>query len=152
MAMLTGLLLTPWHAFLFGNFSDKQEKAKAVQDELQSTTWRCFDTFWLNILDNRAYWNMNDDLKRNNHYVPIWYQKNFLSSKKGSFHYLNLYPDKIELPNGKIKPKKQICWPFSPKQCFYQTDLSAIPAHNVPKIIFSIYVKTTDFFAICCRK
>jgi len=28
----------------------------------------------------------------------------------------------------------------------------AIPAHNVPKIIFSIYVKTSDFFAICCRK
>jgi len=66
---------------------------------------------------------MNDDLIRNNHYVPIWYQKNFLSSKKKSFHYLNLYPDKIELPNGKIKLKKQMCWPFSPKQCFYQTDL-----------------------------
>jgi len=30
--------------------------------------------------------------------------------------------------------------------------LTAIPAHNVPKIIFSIYVKTSDFFAICCRK
>ena len=29
---------------------------------------------------------------------------------------------------------------------------AAIPAHNVPKIIFSIYVKTSDFFAICCRK
>lgn len=66
---------------------------------------------------------MNDDLIRNNHYVPIWYQKNFLFSKKSSFHYLNLYPDKVKLPNGKIKLKKQICWPFSPKQCFYQTDL-----------------------------
>ncbi len=32
------------------------------------------------------------------------------------------------------------------------TYLAAIPAHNVPKIIFSIYVKTSDFFAICCRK
>jgi SEC-C motif. len=66
---------------------------------------------------------MNEKLIRNNHYVPIWYQKNFLSSKKAAFHYLNLYPDKIELPDGKVKSKKQICWPFSPKQCFYQTDL-----------------------------
>lgn len=63
------------------------------------------------------------DLIRNNHYVPIWYQKRFLSSKKSSFHYLNLYPDKIKLPNGHITYKKPICWPFSPKQCFYQTDL-----------------------------
>lgn len=66
---------------------------------------------------------MNDDLIRNNHYVPIWYQQNFLSLKGGAFHYLNLYPDKVKLPNGKIKIKKQIYWPFSPKQCFYQTDL-----------------------------
>ena len=66
---------------------------------------------------------MNNDLIRSNHYVPIWYQKRFLSSKKSSFHYLNLYPDPIKLPDGKIKHKKQICWPFSPKQCFYQTDL-----------------------------
>ncbi|MGD0280581.1 MAG: SEC-C metal-binding domain-containing protein, partial [Smithella sp.] len=66
---------------------------------------------------------MNDDLIRDNHYVPIWYQKNFLSSKKAAFHYLNLYPDKIELPNGKVKLKNQIYWPFSPRQCFYQTDL-----------------------------
>ena len=66
---------------------------------------------------------MNNDLIRNNHYVPIWYQKRFLSSKTSSFYYLNLYPDEIKLPNGKIKHKKQICWPFAPKKCFYQTDL-----------------------------
>jgi hypothetical protein len=66
---------------------------------------------------------MNNNLIRNNHYVPIWYQKRFLSSKTNSFYYLNLYPDEIKLPNGKIKHKKQICWPFAPKKCFYQTDL-----------------------------
>ena len=66
---------------------------------------------------------MNNDLIRNNHYVPIWYQKRFLSSKTSSFHYLNLYPDEIKLPNGEIKRKKQIQWPFTPKQCFYETDL-----------------------------
>lgn len=66
---------------------------------------------------------MNNTLIRNNHYVPTWYQKRFLSSKKSSFYYLNLYPDEIKLTNGKVKQKKQICWPFAPKQCFYQTDL-----------------------------
>jgi hypothetical protein len=66
---------------------------------------------------------MNEDLIRNNHYVPIWYQKNFLSTNKRAFHYLNLYPDKVRLPNGKTKLKKGIFWPFYPKQCFYQTDL-----------------------------
>jgi hypothetical protein len=66
---------------------------------------------------------MSNELIRNNHYVPIWYQKNFLTSKRGAFHYLNLYPEKVESPGGEIKYKKQIRWPFSPKQCFYQTDL-----------------------------
>jgi hypothetical protein len=66
---------------------------------------------------------MSNELIRNNHYVPIWYQKNFLSSKRGAFYYLNLYPEKVESPGEEIKYKKQIRWPFSPKQCFYKTDL-----------------------------
>ena len=40
---------------------------------------------------------------RNNHYVPQWYQKGFLSNGAKKLHYLNLQPDSITLPDGKIK-------------------------------------------------
>jgi hypothetical protein len=62
-------------------------------------------------------------ITRINHYVPIWYQKRFLSSKQSSFYYLNLSPDEKELPDGRKVKMNDICWPFSPSKCFYQTDL-----------------------------
>ena len=40
---------------------------------------------------------------RNNHYVPRWYQQGFLSNGLEQLHYLNLQPDRIALPDGKIK-------------------------------------------------
>lgn len=40
---------------------------------------------------------------RNNHYVPQWYQKGFLSNGAKKLHYLNLQPDTITLPSGEIK-------------------------------------------------
>lgn len=58
-----------------------------------------------------------------NHYVPKWYQKRFLSSKKSAFYYLNLAPPIIDLPNGKKKKLNDIRWPFKPSQCFYLEDL-----------------------------
>ena len=59
---------------------------------------------------------------RDNHYVPQWYQKGFLSNPGDKLVYLNLSPDTKSLPNGKvITYNDRSHW--STSQCFYQTDL-----------------------------
>lgn len=67
---------------------------------------------------------------RDNHYVPQWYQKGFLSNPNNNLYYLDLTPDKILrpdgapilLPDGTAKTHKALnYWPTS--KCFYQTDL-----------------------------
>lgn len=62
-------------------------------------------------------------ITRQNHYVPEWYQKRFLSSEKSSLFYLDLFPPLIDLPNGQKKPHNAMRWPRSPSQCFCQKDL-----------------------------
>jgi hypothetical protein len=62
-------------------------------------------------------------ITRQNHYVPEWYQKRFLSSEKSAFYYLNLAPPIIDLPNGKKKKLNDVRWPFKPSQCFCLKDL-----------------------------
>ncbi|MBN4075468.1 DUF4238 domain-containing protein, partial [Gammaproteobacteria bacterium AH-315-E17] len=59
---------------------------------------------------------------RNNHYVPQWYQRGFLSSSSNNLHYLDLCPDTKTLPNGRVitmNDRKSL--PTS--QCFYEEDL-----------------------------
>ncbi len=67
---------------------------------------------------------------RDNHYVPQWYQKGFLTNPDDKLYYLDLTPDKIlypdgtpvTLPDGTAKTHKDLKhWPIS--KCFYQTDL-----------------------------
>jgi len=67
---------------------------------------------------------------RDNHYVPQWYQKGFLSNANNNLYCLDLTPDKILrpdgmpilLPDGTAKTHKALnYWPTS--KCFYQTDL-----------------------------
>lgn len=67
---------------------------------------------------------------RDNHYVPQWYQKGFITNPDDKLYYLDLSPDKILypdgapilLPNGIAKTHKNINhWPTS--KCFYHTDL-----------------------------
>src|SRR3989338_4098270 len=62
-------------------------------------------------------------ITRQNHYVPKWYQKRFLSPRKSAFYYLNLTPPVINLPNGRKKTLNGVHWPFSATQCFCQRDL-----------------------------
>lgn len=62
-------------------------------------------------------------ITRQNHYVPKWYQKRFLSPRKSAFYYLNLIPPVINLPNGRKKTLNGVHWPFSATQCFCQRDL-----------------------------
>lgn len=62
------------------------------------------------------------DITRDNHYVPIWHQKGFLSNGRDRLHYLNMSPDEIHLPDGRIKHHRDLFESY-PSQCFYQTDL-----------------------------
>ena len=59
---------------------------------------------------------------RDNHYVPEWYQKGFLSGKANQLHYLDLAPDTKRLTDGRIITMN--CRSMRPtSKCFYQTDL-----------------------------
>ncbi len=62
------------------------------------------------------------DITRDNHYVPIWHQKGFLPSGRKKLHYLNMAPDEIHLPDGRIKHHRDEFESY-PSQCFYKTDL-----------------------------
>ena len=59
---------------------------------------------------------------RDNHYVPVWYQKGFYTSGNKQLCYLSLQPKIIDLPNGDTKEIYSKNW-YHPSQCFYQTDL-----------------------------
>lgn len=61
-------------------------------------------------------------ISRRNHYVPISHQKPFVPIGDEKLHYLNIYTDKIKLPDGRIKHHRAI-YEHHPSQCFYQTDL-----------------------------
>ncbi|WP_164441101.1 DUF4238 domain-containing protein [Pseudomonas sp. 24 E 1] len=61
---------------------------------------------------------------RNNHYVPEWYQKKFLSADGGEakFYYLDLKPETITTANGtRYKRKDMMRW--GPDSCFKIEDL-----------------------------
>lgn len=70
------------------------------------------------LKDNKQY---ASNLTRNNHYVPQWYQKGF-TGDDGHLDYLDLAPEKRELPNGKIitfNDRKRL----PPSKCFFEYDL-----------------------------
>lgn len=59
---------------------------------------------------------------RDNHYVPQWYQKGFVNNQNNNLCYLDLSPDKKELPDGRtITFNERHNWPTS--RCFFQPDL-----------------------------
>ena len=59
---------------------------------------------------------------RDNHYVPIWYQKGFLCDGSEKLQYLNLTPDQVPLKSGEVKFHRALN-EWYPAQCFYKTDL-----------------------------
>lgn len=59
---------------------------------------------------------------RDNHYVPQWYQRGFLSSKSDKFHYLDLTPDSKRLSDGRVITMNSRSIRHT-SQCFYETDL-----------------------------
>ena len=59
---------------------------------------------------------------RHSHYVPIWYQKRFLTEDSDRLHYLDLAPDSNRLSDGRLVTMNAESRRH-PSKCFYQTDL-----------------------------
>lgn len=66
---------------------------------------------------------MGDQYKRN-HYVPVWYQKGFLSptAPDKELYYLDLAPPQFKDGRGTIRTKRSLRRQ-GPKKCFFQDDL-----------------------------
>src|SRR5450830_1005545 len=60
-------------------------------------------------------------LTRKNHYVPIWYQRRFLSTGQSSLCLLNLEPPAPTSVGKVSESRKPSISP--PKSCFYEVDL-----------------------------
>ena len=65
---------------------------------------------------------MTDQVTRNNHYVPVWYQRGFLGLGQSQLHYLDTSPEQKVLADGRtVTMNAQHKW--GPKNCFYEYDL-----------------------------
>lgn len=91
---------------------------------------------------------MPDQVTRNNHYVPQWYQRGFLESGQSHLHYLDTSPEQKMLPDGRIVPMNDV-HRWGPKNCFYEYDLysthfGTVVNDEVEKFLFgSIDVRGT---------
>lgn len=62
-------------------------------------------------------------ITRNNHYVPQWYQEGFFEPGRSSFAYVDLTPDRKELPDGRVIIQRG-SWDDTPtSKAFRQKDL-----------------------------
>lgn len=61
-------------------------------------------------------------ITRDNHYVPIWYQRGFIEPGATQLAYLDMRPDRHELPDGSSR-RGRSRFRSSPKQCFVARDL-----------------------------
>ena len=66
--------------------------------------------------------NMQQQITRDNHYVPQWYQRGFLAKGKHKLHILNLRPATKSLPNGQILVEPEV-EELGPKLAFMERDL-----------------------------
>lgn len=64
-------------------------------------------------------------ITRDNHYVPQWYQRGFLSKDKHKLHVLNLQPGTKTLPNGQSVAEPEV-EEVGPKLAFMERDLYTI--------------------------
>jgi hypothetical protein len=63
---------------------------------------------------------------RHNHYVPEWYQRRFLPSGQGKYHYLDLKPETVERNGHRFTRRALQHW--GPASCFAQDDLYTVKA------------------------
>lgn len=84
--------------------------------------------------------SMADQVTRNNHYVPQWYQRGFIESGQSQLHYLDMSPPHKILPDGRILPTKAV-HKWGPKSCFceydlYSTHFGSVVNDEVEKFLF----------------
>lgn len=65
---------------------------------------------------------MADQITRNNHYVPQWYQRGFLEPGQSQLNYLDLSPLQKVLSNGRTVLMNSL-HKWGPKKCFFEYDL-----------------------------
>ena len=65
---------------------------------------------------------MQQQITRDNHYVPRWYQKGFLANGQHKLHVLNLHPADKPLPNGESLAEQEV-EELGPKLAFKEHDL-----------------------------
>ncbi|MBA3031669.1 MAG: DUF4238 domain-containing protein [Gammaproteobacteria bacterium] len=70
-------------------------------------------------------------ITRQNHYVPIWYQKGFIVAPSKSLQLLDLDPPRIDLPNGHSKQLQNVRLNRVPANCFVAEDLYTTRFGNV---------------------
>lgn len=86
------------------------------------------------------------DITRLNHYVPVWYQKRFLPAGLETLFYLDFYPEKKLLSDGRIVTLKD-CHSWGPKRCFkandlYTTSFFGLPNDEIERYLFGAIDKT----------
>jgi hypothetical protein len=72
--------------------------------------------------DNPPEDSMADQVTRDNHYVPQWYQRGFVEPGQSRLHYLDISPPQKILPGGRIILLSGL-QRRAPKSCFYEYDL-----------------------------
>jgi hypothetical protein len=65
---------------------------------------------------------MNQQITRDNHYVPQWYQRGFLAKGRHKLYVLNLHPVDKPLPNGECLAEQEL-EELGPKLAFKERDL-----------------------------
>ncbi|MFJ4256837.1 DUF4238 domain-containing protein [Pseudomonas monteilii] len=65
---------------------------------------------------------MQKQVTRENHYVPQWYQRGFLTKGRHKLHVRNLYPATTTLPNGQLLQEPEV-QELGPKLAFKEFDL-----------------------------
>lgn len=65
---------------------------------------------------------MSQQITRQNHYVPIWYQKGFILGPRDQLHYLDLSPAAFVVPDGRSVSMCPVTR-RAPKSCFWSEDL-----------------------------
>jgi len=70
-------------------------------------------------------------ITRKNHYVPVWYQNRFLPDGEESLFHMDLYPQLIEVPDGRVVKAKDV-HSWGPKNCFWAKDLYTTIFFGIP--------------------
>lgn len=63
-----------------------------------------------------------NQVTRNNHYVPKWYQRGFLGPGQSQLHYLDTSPQQKVLADGRTVTMNAL-HKWGPRNCFYEYDL-----------------------------